>query len=636
MPILTNLKLGPNPTVNLTLSNPTGGGMLGPQSTSVLSIVNPNTLVVTNTNDTGPGSLRQAILTADANPPGPLTISFDIPGNGPDIIQPLSALPALTVPVTIDGTTEPGYQGTPLVILDGIHAGAEADGLDLNAGASRVVGLSIDRFSANGIALQGVGGDTVAGCFIGTDAPGDALGNGFNGILINDVPGNTIGGQGNVISGNGQVGIRVVGTSASGNTILGNRIGTDPSGTRPLGNGYDGIFIDGAPDNTIGSTIDAERNVISGNREVGVQLFGSTATGNTVLGNLIGTDTNGQRALANGLDGIFVNDSANNRLTNNLISGNASVGVRLSGSGASGNVVSSNLIGTSSDGGSALGNGYDGIFVNGAPNNQLTDNVVSGNRSVGIQLLGSGAAGNQIQGNRVGTDPSGQHALGNGLDGIYINAAPGNTIGGTATGEGNLLAANGSAGLQIFGPSSTGNVVTGNTIGGASPLGNAYGLFLNNTGRNSIPSTGPATNQIVGNTVSNVFIATPGNTSASAGSNLSHNRRNLHPATQHGTSITRRHVLLGRLSPAPNRRVESRFFSEENAVESDTHDRGRLAQLVEHCFTRRMSGVRVPHRPVLNGSSPGVCCAVNSVTRPGGDLVALNRLHLATFGSKNG
>ena len=66
---------------------------------------------MTNTNDSGPGSLRQAILNANANP-GLDTITFDIPGAGVHTISPASALPAITDPVVIDGYTSRGQANT--------------------------------------------------------------------------------------------------------------------------------------------------------------------------------------------------------------------------------------------------------------------------------------------------------------------------------------------------------------------------------------------------------------------------------------------------------------------------------------------------------------------------------------------
>ena len=76
------------------------------------------TFTVTNTDDSGAGSLRQAILDANANP-GLDTIAFDIGGVGHQTIQPLSALPTITDPVIIDGGTQDGFAGTPIIEIDG-------------------------------------------------------------------------------------------------------------------------------------------------------------------------------------------------------------------------------------------------------------------------------------------------------------------------------------------------------------------------------------------------------------------------------------------------------------------------------------------------------------------------------------
>ena len=136
----------------------------------------------------------------------------------------------------IDATTQPGFQSTPIITLDGMLAGPQTDGLDISAGASTIRGLVIDRFSGSGIHILGPGGNVIAGDIIGTDAAGDpGLGNGFDGVQIDESPDNTVGGTGNVIAGNGLVGVRITGAAASGNLILGNLIGTDPTGTRALG-----------------------------------------------------------------------------------------------------------------------------------------------------------------------------------------------------------------------------------------------------------------------------------------------------------------------------------------------------------------------------------------------------------------
>ena len=90
------------------------------------------TFLVSNTADSGAGSLRQAILDSDSATPGPNAIDFSI-GTGAQTISVSSALPSVTVPVLIDGTSQPGYSGVPLIDVDGTSAGTTATGLDLAA-----------------------------------------------------------------------------------------------------------------------------------------------------------------------------------------------------------------------------------------------------------------------------------------------------------------------------------------------------------------------------------------------------------------------------------------------------------------------------------------------------------------------
>jgi hypothetical protein len=277
---------------------------------------------VSNDNDSGQGSLRQAILDANAHP-GRDTVVFDIPGVGVHTIRPTSPLPAVTDALVIDGTTQPGYAGHPLVELDGAMAGAAAVGLTITAGDSTVRGLVINRFGT-GIALLGNGGNVVQGNYIGTDATGtDALGNLGDGVLIrdgrNNLIGGTVPGAGNLISGNSD-GVYAYGEAqdTTGNAVQGNYISTDVSGTRALGNRQDGVFFDRAPGNLLGGTAPEARNVISGNSRYGVGIGDTlcvfSATDNTVQGNYIGTDVGGTAPLRNGLGVVLYT-------TRNLVGG---------------------------------------------------------------------------------------------------------------------------------------------------------------------------------------------------------------------------------------------------------------------------------------------------------------------------
>jgi hypothetical protein len=198
----------------------------------------PSIFMVTNTNDTGAGSLRQAVLDANAHP-GTNTIAFDIGGGRVQTIQPRSALPPITNPVVIDGTTQPGFAGTPLIVLNGSQAGAGANGLTITAGYSTVQALVINGFAADGIDLLTTGSDNISGNFLGTDATGSqTVANGGHGLFItsgNNRVGGMTSGVRNLISGNRQDGMRLSGSTATANLVQGNFIGTDVTGRNGMG-----------------------------------------------------------------------------------------------------------------------------------------------------------------------------------------------------------------------------------------------------------------------------------------------------------------------------------------------------------------------------------------------------------------
>ena len=235
---------------------------------------------VSNTSDSGPGSLRQAIDDANLAPDHD-TIIFNIAGPTPVAIVPTSPLPALTSPALIDGTTQPGYAGEPVVGLVGTSAGT-ASGFALQGGNSEVRGLFINQFSGNGIQIQSQS-NVVAGCFIGTSPAGTApLPNSAAGVAILSARHNRVGGtnsgERNLLSGN-QTGLWIAGNTATGNVVQGNFIGTDITGTTNLGNANNGVLL-AAPRNIIGGTTAAERNIISGNGQSGVYINDAFASNN--------------------------------------------------------------------------------------------------------------------------------------------------------------------------------------------------------------------------------------------------------------------------------------------------------------------------------------------------------------------
>ncbi len=124
------------------------------------------TLTVTNANDSGPGSLREAISNANATN-GLDTIVFQIPGTGVHTIAVASAFPSITDPVVIDGTTQPGYTNQPVIELNGASA-LNSDGFRLVAGNSKILGLAINRFPGAGIHIVApLGTNQIRANFIG-------------------------------------------------------------------------------------------------------------------------------------------------------------------------------------------------------------------------------------------------------------------------------------------------------------------------------------------------------------------------------------------------------------------------------------------------------------------------------------
>ena len=260
--------------------------------------------------------------------------------------------------------------------------------------------------------------NVIAGNRIGTDASGNAaLGNGNGGVSswespannliggVNATPNGICSGACNLISGNaGLAGVALHGVGAQDNIISGNYIGTNISGTLPLPNRRGVELGNGASKNMIGGSTPGERNLVSGNRTVGVFIHDKETTQNTVLGNFIGVTADGQASL-----------------------GTNAIGVSISRSG-------DNVIGG----------------ANATPGGACTGacNVISGNGRGGVWLSGTGAERNQVRGNYIGPDVTGQGMLGNGVDqpGVLITQdAVRNRIGGAAAGEENVIAFNAAA-----------------------------------------------------------------------------------------------------------------------------------------------------------------------------------------------
>lgn len=313
--------------------------------------------------------------------------------------------------------------------------------------------------TSDGVLLQGAWGATTGNVvrmnYIGINAAGTAaIANGDGIQIANGASSNTIGGDGygNVISGNTMWGVIIQDVeffNTSNNILQGNYIGTNAAGTSAIANGFSGVYVK-SNSNTIGGTTAGTRNIISGNTQNGIALDGATATGNIIEGNYIGTNAAGTGALANG-EGIGLSNGATANYLGfagygNVISGNAGNGILILGATSTGNFIRANIIGLAADGTSNLGNGSDGVEITnngnfvGVANDNTSRNIISKNGGTGILL--SAANNNVVTNNCIGTATDCVTSKANTDPPVYIanSSASSNTIGGTATGAGNILA----------------------------------------------------------------------------------------------------------------------------------------------------------------------------------------------------
>ncbi|HTW82820.1 MAG TPA: right-handed parallel beta-helix repeat-containing protein [Candidatus Sulfotelmatobacter sp.] len=426
---------------------------------------------VTTLSDSGPGSLRAAIQSANTLPAGTsASITFAVNGT----ITLASGLPPISAKVIIDGTTAPTYAGgAPVVELDANRNG----GLVFAAGSagSRLLGLAVDDASGNGVTLE-AGSIALNHDYIGLNLAGAAFGNAGDGVYVaatssNDAIGSNAssvaGVVANVISGNAGNGVSL--HHASGNTIAANRIGTDAAGTVAIGNGANGIWI------TAGSS----------NNEIGGTAFVDAASGHA-------NDPTGDKGTATP---VFVVPPQGN-----LVSGNAQDGILIDTSSQA-NMLNGNFVGTTASGDGALGNGADGVQINGASANSMIGcqfvnnpfvyyNVVDGNGANGLHV--TNAANTTVQGNFFGIGANNAAALRNAGDGILVDGTSSNVLVGGVIPLGNVAAGNGTNGIEVAG--ATSGFTSFNTFAGLAafggPVPNANdGILVSATGGNQTLQT---------------------------------------------------------------------------------------------------------------------------------------------------
>jgi hypothetical protein len=385
------------------------------------------TYVVTNTGDSGPGSLRQALLDANSST-GSDDIDFNIPTTDPGFnpttgvwtLQPKSALPALAdYGARINGATQTSKHGDtniwgPEIELDGSLVVAEL--LNVTSSANEIRGLIINRAKGVGILIKATTKpcreNHISGNYIGTDATGKtSLGN-LHGIMMYTKAVCNIIGSGNLISGNQQYGIYISDKSDS-NIVQGNLIGTDRTGLLALGNGYGGIMCYRAHRNQIGGNTALTRNILSGTLitttvHTGNGISLNESNDNRIMGNFIGTDQEGKKPIANISHGVVVFKSTGNVIgglgqgDGNLISGNTRYGVFIRPTSASQNTVSGNKIGTDISGELELKNKSTGVYLDyGARNNMIGPNNIISYNAGGITCTGDTTFNNSFSMNQI-------------------------------------------------------------------------------------------------------------------------------------------------------------------------------------------------------------------------------------------
>ncbi len=474
------------------------------------------TFTVTNTSDTGAGSLRQAITDANTAA-GADTIVFAIPGAGLHTITLASHFPTVTDSVTIDGYTQPGSSANTLAVGDDAVLQVEINvngffAFQINSTAPNSVVRGLAMRGSNGLALILVFADntTIQGNFLGTNAGGTALGGGSNyGVYAgaaNVLVGGTTPAQRNVIAGN-TAAINVQSLSGFSPSIpsaviQGNYLGTNASGTAAILSAYGVVAIAGTGDVlgtvTIGGTAAGSGNLISGNTLYGIFIQNGGGNGTigavTIQGNTIGLDVTGTTAIGNGGDAIAVIRNPAATLgavliggttpgARNVIAGSVSgSGIRLNG--ATSSTVQGNLIGTDVTGTLARGNG-DGITIQNGGTSLIggttaaARNVIAGNLSSGIT---SSDANVTIQGNYVGTQVDGVTPLPDGNGEILVfspTTATTSTVGGIAPGAGNrIMMGSSGTGVAVRGASNR-TTIRGNSIALSALFG--FGISLSST-----------------------------------------------------------------------------------------------------------------------------------------------------------
>ncbi len=478
---------------------------------------------VTNTLAAGNGSLSWAIDQTNLAF-GPDSILFHIPASDPGFngsvwkIGLASLLPYLYGGyVFIDGTAQTRFAGntnpdgpeiqltTSLNLLYGLAVGSPGN---------TIRGMVISGFQ-NGILLYGSYAvqNTVEKCYVGAGPSGTARAPNTYGVVLNNAAGNMI--RDNLVSGNDDTGIVLLGKGTDNNFITGNLIGTDRTGMLPLCNNKGIVLKSLANRNRIGSAQASGRNVISSNPEIGIYIEASDS--NEIYGNYLGTDITGNAAVHTGDslyqgNGIEFNTLAAHNILGgmlpgqrNVISGHRVYGVVYYGH-CHDNSTIGNYIGTTADGTKALPNATGVCLDGGSNHSTIRNNLISGNQNYGIFFVTRGTANNICQGNIIGLETTGSGKLSNDIGLVIATGSSDNLVGGHNPGEGNIISGNTNSGILVADHLTKNNIIRGNKIGtditGTTALGNDFGITLATFSSNNLADS----NLVSGNTHEGVMI----------------------------------------------------------------------------------------------------------------------------------
>ncbi len=404
----------------VVLSNPSLAVL---QNTTAYGLIrNEDRVIVTNVNDSGPGSLRNAIDLVNAVDGSP-TIYFEIPGDDFHVISPITPLPAVTNGAILDASLQAGYDGTPRVILSGDQLGPDDDGLMLAGENALVKGFAFVDFGGYGVVAAGDGGHQLLENEFGLIYGTDPRGNGGGTHLLS--PDNTV--DDSILVDIHGPAIVIDGEDSDGNRVRNNLFGLTDTAVMPLHS--DAIVV------TDADAAEISFNTISGNPGDAIVLGGDD---HHVEGNTIGLALDGAR-LSNLGSGIQILDGSNSLVLDNTISYNFGYGVQIHPTAGVGNVLRGNVLLNNTRMGIDIGpagpNANDGLDpdtgANGLQNSPVVDSALLDLAAGTMQVSGTiqTTPDTEVEIEFFGTPLSGTGGLGDSAEVLGTTMITTNSVG---------------------------------------------------------------------------------------------------------------------------------------------------------------------------------------------------------------